>query len=71
MSNFRPSDSFVTRVMNNVRAYEAGIANQSRRGSAFVLSSPVFSILYAGGLLLGMLNIIRMALILISPAICQ
>ena len=71
MSDFRPSASFVTRVMNDVRAYETGINNQSRRAGTFVLSNPLFSILSAGGILLGVFNLIRMALILLSPALCQ
>lgn len=71
MSDFRPSDRFVTRVMNDVRTYEMGINNKSRDVSPFVLSIPVFSILSAGGILLGIFNLIRMALILLSPVLCQ
>ncbi len=67
MSDFNPSDSFVSRVMNDIRAYEMGVNN----ASAFVLSRPVFSILSAAGILLGIFNFIRMALILISPVLCQ
>ena len=53
--------------MNDIRAYEMGVNN----ASAFVLSRPVFSILSAAGILLGIFNFIRMALILISPVLCQ
>ena len=56
--------------MNDVRTYETGINNKSRC-EPFVLSSPVFSILSAGGILLGIFNLIRMALILLSPVLCQ
>jgi hypothetical protein len=48
-----------------------GINNKSRDVSPFVLSIPVFSILSAGGILLGIFNLIRMALILLSPVLCQ
>ncbi len=71
MSDFKPSDSFITRVMDDIRTYETVVNNQSRRTGTFVLSSPVFSILSAGGILLGIFNLIRMALILISPVLCQ
>jgi hypothetical protein len=71
MSDFRPSDRFVTRVMNDVRTYEMGINSKSRDVSTFVLSIPAFSILSAGGILLGIFNLIRMALILLSPVLCQ
>jgi len=67
MSDFKPSDSFVPRVMNDIRTYEMGV----NHASAFVLSRPVFSILSAAGILLGIFNLIRMALILISPVLCQ
>jgi len=53
--------------MNDIRTYEMGV----NHASAFVLSRPVFSILSAAGILLGIFNLIRMALILISPVLCQ
>jgi hypothetical protein len=57
--------------MNDVRTYEMGINSKSRDVSTFVLSIPAFSILSAGGILLGIFNLIRMALILLSPVLCQ
>jgi hypothetical protein len=71
MSDFKPSDSFVSRVMNGIRTYEIGVNNKSQDMGAFVFSRPVFSILSVAGILLGIFNLIRMALILISPALCQ
>jgi hypothetical protein len=70
MNDFNPSDSFVSRVMNDIRTYEIDTSHQRERVSAFVFSKPVFSILSAAGILLGILNIVRIAQILISPAMC-
>ena len=70
MGDFKPSGTFVTRVMNDIRAYEEDTGIQAGRVKAFVLSRPVLSILSAAGILLGIFNVVRMALILLSPALC-
>jgi hypothetical protein len=70
MNDFNPSDRFVSRVMNDIRIYEIETSHKKERVNAFVFSKPVFSILSAGGILLGIFNILRIAQILISPASC-
>jgi hypothetical protein len=70
MIDFKPSDNFVDRVMNEIRAYEMNVNRQKNRIGEFAFSRPVLSMLYAGGILLGILNIIRMSLILLAPAPC-
>ncbi len=70
MAEFEPSRDFVTRIMKDVRAYETEMTKHRERIPSFVLSRPVFSIVSAGGILLGICNLIRMALILISPVPC-
>jgi hypothetical protein len=70
MNDFKPSGNFVSRVMNDVRRYEMETSHRRERVSAFVFSRPVFSILSAGGILLGIFNLLRIAQILIAPAQC-
>jgi len=71
MDNFEPSRNFVSRTMDNVRGCEMETAAQKERAGILALPKPVFAILSAGGILLGIFNLIRMALILISPALCM
>ena len=70
MSDFEPSGNFVSRVMKDVRACEADADRRGERLRALVLSRPGFCILSAVGTVLGLINIVRIALILISPASC-
>jgi hypothetical protein len=70
MEDFRPSDNFVAQVMQDVRFHEAATGKERKHLDSFLLSKPVFSILTAGGILLGVINLIRIALILLSPAPC-
>ncbi len=71
MGSFEPSRNFVSRTMDNVRRYETELAAQKEIAGALAFSKPVFAVLSAGGILLGIFNVIRMALILISPALCM
>jgi hypothetical protein len=70
MEDFKPSDNFVARVMQDVRFCEAATGNERKHMESFLFSKPVFSILTAGGILLGVINLVRIASILISPAPC-
>jgi len=70
MSDFEPSGNFVPRVMNDIRAYEADAGSRSECMRAFILSRPGISILSAVGIVFGLLNIVRIAMILVSPASC-
>jgi hypothetical protein len=68
MDHFEPSGNFVSRVMNSVQAYETGLKHE--RMNAFLLSKPALSILSAGGILLGIVNLVRMASTLLFPSLC-
>jgi hypothetical protein len=70
MEDFKPAENFVANVMQDVRFYEAATRKERNHLDSFLLSKPVFSILTAGGILFGVINLVRMALILISPAPC-
>jgi hypothetical protein len=68
MDNYKPADNFVGLVMQDVQAYETAL--KAERVGSLLLSKPAFSILSAGGILLAIFNLLRMASILISPALC-
>jgi hypothetical protein len=70
MEDFKPSDNFVHRTMEDIRAFEKERSKERERLRAFLLLKQVRFALYAGGILLGVLNLIRMASVLISPALC-
>jgi hypothetical protein len=68
MNDFKPSEDFTARVMHAVERYEM----TARKGSFAprLFSKPAFLILSAGGILLGVINLIRMAQLLFAPALC-
>ena len=71
MDDFEPSPNFVSRTMDSIRKYESAMTAQREGSKILALSKPVFAMLSAAGILLGIFNIIRMSLILISPALCM
>jgi hypothetical protein len=70
MDDFKPSADFVSRTMEEIRSYEKDLDNKRDRLNAFLLSRQMRFALSAAAVLLGILNLIRMASILISPALC-
>jgi hypothetical protein len=56
--------------MEEIRTYEQERRNRRDRLDAFVLSKQMRFALSVGAVLLGILNLIRIASILISPALC-
>jgi hypothetical protein len=70
MVDFKPSTHFAAKVMEDIHSYETAIARKRERMDGFLLSKPALSILSAGGVLFGLLNLIRMTLILIAPSAC-
>ena len=70
MGNYEPSGDFVNKVMNCVRGHEIEASRGREHIRAFVFSKPVVATLSAAGILLGICNALRMALILISPSFC-
>jgi hypothetical protein len=70
MDEFKPSANFISRTMEEIRSYEKDLDNKRDRLNAFLLSRQMRFALSAAAVLLGILNLIRMASILISPALC-
>jgi hypothetical protein len=70
METFEPSNDFVGRVMTHVREYECEKCREKERLNAFIFSKPVVMTLSAAGLVLGIINTLRMALILLTPSLC-
>jgi hypothetical protein len=70
MDSFKPSGDFVARTMQKISFYETGIIRDKERANAVPFSMPAVFALSAGGVLLGILNLVRMAWTLIAPAAC-
>ncbi len=70
MDDFRPSTDFVERTMENIRSYEREIIAQRERIDAFLLSKSGRFVLVAAGILLGIVNILRVVSIFVSPTVC-
>jgi hypothetical protein len=70
MGNFEPSGNFVNAVMRDVRKYELETRSASEHIRTIMFSRPVVLTLSTVGMLFGIFNFLRMALILISPALC-
>jgi hypothetical protein len=71
MKDFEPTDNFVPRVMADIHAYEASRGLDIKRRESLLFSKPLRYALSAGGMLLGMVNIIRIASMFVSPALCR
>ncbi|HTY64730.1 MAG TPA: hypothetical protein VMG30_20950 [Acidobacteriota bacterium] len=70
MVDFEPSAEFVSRTMESIRSYEKERGDGKDRLDAFLFSKRVRIALAVGGVLLAMLNLIRIASTLIAPALC-
>jgi len=70
MVHYEPSADFVNRMMERVRSYEKERANERDRWTALLLTKRMRFALSTGALLLGILNLIRMASTLIAPSRC-
>ncbi len=70
MVDFEPSANFVDSTMARVRTYEREQALKRDRLNALLLTKRMRFALSAGAVLLGILNLIRMASTLIAPALC-
>jgi hypothetical protein len=70
MAEFEPSADFVSRTMESIRSYEREMGEKRDRLNAFLLSKRMRFALAVGAVLLAMLNLIRIASTLISPALC-
>ncbi|MBI5233032.1 MAG: hypothetical protein HY880_01620 [Deltaproteobacteria bacterium] len=71
MKEFEPSKDFVSRVMKSVHDYERMQAKDAVLvPSLFSLRSVRYA-MSAGGLLLGIANLIRLYFTLFSPVLCR
>ncbi len=71
MKEFKPSDNFISRVMNEVRKSEkAGHADAVLPGT-LILSGGLRYVMSAGALLLGIWNLFRIYFSVFAPAICR
>ena len=70
MMDFEPSANFVDRTMEDIRHYEREQSEKRERLNAFLFSKRMRFALSVGAILLGILNLIRIASTLIAPALC-
>jgi len=71
MKEFEPSDNFVSEVMRHVYAYEKMERVDIPLSQRLISSRLVRYAMSAGGLLLGIWNLIRLYLTVFSPVICR
>lgn len=71
MKDFEPSRDFVRNVMQSVRACEAETADQPMISQGLLSSRLIRITLSAGGAMIGLINLIRITLIFLSPALCR
>jgi len=70
MPDFEPSANFTARTMESIRSYEKELDEKRDRLNTFLLSKPMRFALCTGAVLFGVINLIRIASTLISPALC-
>ncbi len=71
MKTFKPSPYFVSRVMAQVRAYEASRIEEPLWVGRFLSFRTTRYALACGGALAGLLNLVRMYLAVFSPVVCR
>jgi hypothetical protein len=70
MTDYIPSTDFVARTMEDIRAYERGLSSEREHINRLLRSKPMVILLYAGGILFGILAVAGMASTLIFPTTC-
>ena len=71
MKEFKPSDDFISRVMNEVRNSEKGGNTDTVLPGNLILSAGIRYVMSAGALLLGIWNLFRIYFSVFAPAICR
>ena len=71
MKEFKPSDNFISRVMNDVRNSEKTRKADVLRPGNLILSGGLGYVMSAGGLILGIWNLFRIYFSVFAPAICR
>jgi hypothetical protein len=70
MRDFEPSPDFVSKTMERICNYEGEMSGKRDRLNALLLSRRMRFALAVGAVLLGMLNLLRIASTLVAPALC-
>lgn len=70
MAGFEPSANFVSGTMERIRSYERELGDRQDLLDAFLLSKRMRFAIATGAVLLAVLNLLRIASTLISPALC-
>jgi len=71
MKKFEPSRDFVSRVMRDIHAYEKTQIGSTSIFASLVSFRTMRLAMSAGGLLLGIANLIRLYLSVFSPVLCR
>ncbi len=71
MKKFEPSADFVSRVMGGVSAYEAQKKKNGFRLQKFQVPPVYKYALSGGGIILGLVNFLRIYLAVFSPVACK
>ena len=71
MKKFEPSSDFVSRVMGEVLAYEATKKKNGFRAQRLPVSPVYKYALSGGGIVLGLINFIRIYFSVFSPVACR
>ncbi len=71
MKEFKPSGDFISRVMNKVYAYEKTKKPEISLSQKLHSSIAVRYAMFAGGALLGIINLIRLYFTVFSPVVCR
>jgi hypothetical protein len=71
MTGFQPSDHFVAKVMAAIESYDAASTPANDCIDRLLQSKFALSALSIAGVIFGIINLMRFALMFISPALCQ
>ena len=71
MTEYQPSDSFVERVMRDVKNIHETEKKRQQRVEKLLGMLPTRLLLTGGATLLGIWNIVRVYLVLFAPVLCK
>lgn len=71
MKKFEPSCDFVSKVMEDVYLYQKRREAKLQFSRRLLSSKPLRYAISAGGVLLGVLNIIRFYYFILAPVVCR
>ena len=71
MKKYEPSRDFVSKVMKDIYAYEETREVKPWLSQRLLSSRPLYYVTSAGGILLGIFNIVRLYFSVFAPALCR